>query len=624
MTESPQASVQQSSERGSPRHMEQFERERSISVSPKTRVPSQSQMMDERRSGSHDQLGHHIRQSQYDHYNDKRGLSAGGISQTPLATGVSVRSQTDSGAGARSAQTPLSHLNAPINGEGGFLSDSIQHDYQKPIQLDSAHSNQLPSTTNSFGSQPAEMGTEKYELSTGSIAPRLNSDSEHTMTYSSVTPTEPMHIRDPNGNQAQSEIQQAESAPALHEPAHGSESQFQAGIKSEPNPAANFLQPSHKRTRYNEPPIWARRSHITAHIRGQRSAQGPKQERSNTRLQSRSVTPMVAKSPANGEINGVRPQAAGLDFEETNDGPLGYWERSITSVEPYNDLTRIVTDFIYSELGQWPETAVSDVGGNVSPNGQIEIEAKLGTLVDKGSNERIRLPVVSAVILDLEARKQIAFESFMTEHQHKALNDFLNAEVQKSHARPSPGQRPRVKIHYEHKRERDSFHELTQAGFHTLPAPARHIIESQGLLKRTKVRITKDQKSGRESARIVKCRLVDLDIYCPREAFDVRISINLEIAYQGEIEESTKVKFPDRVKDRLSYLHQAYQVDLTQVTDGGGSGGKTHELEVEISSAEVRRQMKLLQEGKENELERLIKVFLDNVKVLSRAVPPVG
>ena len=78
------------------------------------------------------------------------------------------------------------------------------------------------------------------------------------------------------------------------------------------------------------------------------------------------------------------------------------------------------------------------------------------------------------------------------------------------------------------------------------------------------------------------------------------------------------------MKDRLSYSHQAYQIDLTQVTDGGGGGDKTHELEVEVSSAEVRKQMKLLQEGKENELERLIKVFLDNVKVLSRAVSPVG
>ena len=117
---------------------------------------------------------------------------------------------------------------------------------------------------------------------------------------------------------------------------------------------------------------------------------------------------------------------------------------------------------------------------------------------------------------------------------------------------------------------------------------------------------------------------MDLDIYCPREAFDVRISINLETTFQGEIEDTPKTKAPDRVKDRLSYLHQAYQIDLTQVTDGGGSGEKIHELEVELSSAVVRNQMRLLQEGKENELERLIKVFLDNVKVLSRAVPSVG
>ena len=208
------------------------------------------------------------------------------------------------------------------------------------------------------------------------------------------------------------------------------------------------------------------------------------------------------------------------------------------------------------------------------------------------------------------------------QQQHKTLNDFLNAEVKTSHTRPPVGQRPRVKIHYEHKRERDSFYELTEAGFQSLPPAARSVIESQGTLKRTKVRVTRDQKTGRETTRIVKCRLVDLDIYCPREAFDVRISINLEVGFQGELDDNTKAKFPDRVKDRLSYLHQAYQIDLTQVTDGGSSGEKTHELEVEISSAEVRKQMTFLQEGRDNELERLIKVFLDNVKVLARAVPP--
>ncbi|KAI9690459.1 MAG: mRNA-capping enzyme subunit beta [Bathelium mastoideum] len=409
----------------------------------------------------------------------------------------------------------------------------------------------------------------------------------------------------------------------LHKPLQETQSLPRPANRDQ-NVTAKPVQPPPKRVKYDEPPIWARRSPITAHIREQRLAHVSKQDRSNSRFQSRSVTPMPAKSPAPSEVNGTRGPMARPDFEETNDGPLGYWERCITNVEPYNDVTRIVTDFIYSELERRPDIDVTDVGGNVSPNGQIEIEAKLGTLVDRRNNERIRLPIVSSVILDLEARKHVAFESFMTEQQHKALNDFLNAEARKSHSRPPPGQRPRVKIHYEHKRERDSFHELTQAGFLSLPAAARNAVESQGTLKRTKVRVTKEQKTGRETARIVKCRLVDLDIYCPREAFDVRISINLEVGFQGELDDTNKVKFPDRVKDRLSYLHQAYQIDLTQVTDGGGSGEKTHELEVEVSSAEVRKQMRLLQEGRENELERLIKVFLDNVKVLSRAILPMG
>jgi hypothetical protein len=48
-----------------------------------------------------------------------------------------------------------------------------------------------------------------------------------------------------------------------------------------------------------------------------------------------------------------------------------------------------------------------------------------------------------------------------------------------------------------------------------------------------------------------------------------------------------------------------------------------HELEVEISSAEVRRQGDLALAGDpSNRYEELVKGFIDNVRVLARAVPP--
>lgn len=89
--------------------------------------------------------------------------------------------------------------------------------------------------------------------------------------------------------------------------------------------------------------------------------------------------------------------------------------------------------------------------------------------------------------------------------------------------------------------------------------------------KRTKVRITTDQKSGEVLAKIVKVRLADIDIYSPRTPFDWRVSVNVEMDFKGDMRELIEPdkrpgKSGDRNKDRMSYKHLAYQIDLTQVT----------------------------------------------------------
>lgn len=73
-------------------------------------------------------------------------------------------------------------------------------------------------------------------------------------------------------------------------------------------------------------------------------------------------------------------------------------------------------------------------------------------------------------------------------------------------------------------------------------------------------------------AKIVKARVADLHLHLPTCPLDCRISINLEMPWDGPAEElerlavSHEQKFPDRNKDRLSYKQNHYQVDLTQVT----------------------------------------------------------
>ncbi|KAI9702266.1 MAG: mRNA-capping enzyme subunit beta [Bogoriella megaspora] len=628
VTESPQAYMRQSSERASHGFTDSFDRERSISVSPKTRVPSQSQLLDQRRSESHDQWGHQVAQVPQENHIEKEHLASGTL-QTPITPGGAASLQMSSATDTQYEQAPLSHVNAPIDGHRNSLFQSPERAHSRPTPPERSYSNQVTQDSNSAHFHRSRTNDELYQRAktatapgpiptSGGLVPTPGAPSFEPPPSSANIPSssESTNGHFNPGQHSMPGTLQSRQTPLSQDPPNLTPPV--KGIKREASTIESITQPVRKRLKFSQTPIWAQRHEITSRLRKQHLTQSAKQERNNPRHKSRSTTPMVTAHITNGDVNGVKAQTAQRDFEESNDGPLGYWERSITNIEPFNDVSRVVTDFIYHAMIERPDIDTGSIGGLPSPNGQLEIEAKLGRLVDRRSKQRLHLPVMSSVVLESSTKDHLMFESSMTEQQHKALNEFLNAEVQKSHRPPPPGQPPRAKIAYQHKRERDSFAQLTQAGELSLPPLARNLVEGNG---KTKVRITKDQKTGRELARIVKCRLEDLDIHCPREAFDIRISINLEVTFQGDLDESTADKYPVRMKDRLSYHHQAYQIDLTQVSDGAPSGEKTHELEIEVSSAEVRKQIQLIKEEKDNEMERLIKVFLDNVKVLSRAIP---
>lgn len=123
---------------------------------------------------------------------------------------------------------------------------------------------------------------------------------------------------------------------------------------------------------------------------------------------------------------------------------------------------------------------------------------------------------------------------------------------------------------YVHTYESDSFFELSQSGILILPASIRAELHHARVPK-AKIRVTVDQKTGKEIARIVKVRCADLDVYSPRTPFDWRVSVNIEMSVDGDLwnmvdPSSTNGKRHERNKDRMSYRHLAYQIDLTQVT----------------------------------------------------------
>ncbi|KKA25828.1 mRNA capping enzyme beta chain [Rasamsonia emersonii CBS 393.64] len=194
----------------------------------------------------------------------------------------------------------------------------------------------------------------------------------------------------------------------------------------------------------------------------------------------------------------------------------------------------------------------------------------------------------------------------MTLGQHRAMNNFLNEAVKAS--MPQPGSN-RIPLSYAHKKERDTFYEIS---INELPPVVQHNIHPR---HKPRVRVTTDQRTGEVVSKIVKCRIADLDVYSPRTHVDWRVADLGSTRGRGGSE---------RTKDRMSYRHLAYQIDLTQVAlaENPTKADFEHELEVEVSAAEVRRQGDLALAGDpKNQYEDLIKGFIDNVRVLARAVP---
>jgi hypothetical protein len=66
-------------------------------------------------------------------------------------------------------------------------------------------------------------------------------------------------------------------------------------------------------------------------------------------------------------------------------------------VEPYEEISKHVADFLYHNVVMQNDPALVNGG----PDGPIiEIEAKIGHLIDKSTNDRLRLPVLSETVFN--------------------------------------------------------------------------------------------------------------------------------------------------------------------------------------------------------------------------------
>ena len=197
------------------------------------------------------------------------------------------------------------------------------------------------------------------------------------------------------------------------------------------------------------------------------------------------------------------------------------------------------------------------------------------------------------------------------------MNDFLNSATQASR---HPG---RVNIAYEHLFQTDTFATLSHQGFLSLPESVRR----RPVGRELRLRTSRDSRTGQILAHIIKVTLADLHIQSPEDPYDCRISMNLEVNFPADMDVADLIEPPsydkpappERRKDRLSYKHLAYSIDLTKVESAGVA--PKYELELEVDAAVLREQMGRAERGEGSAYGDVVSGFVDNATFLMRQAP---
>lgn len=228
---------------------------------------------------------------------------------------------------------------------------------------------------------------------------------------------------------------------AMHSSMPADTTVHQTAIKQQGTAAVNLVgSPSplvRRRRRHDEPPIWARSARQFKRVAtGYSNASNKRHLATKSTMQatqdagiSRAISaepPLLAANPT--VAKQVKLEANGYALQTTENpisrihsaiadpGLLGPWETNILNTIPSEETIRAISDFLYTEVVGRPDVGSGPAGGGSSKGAILEIEAKIGQLIDKNTNNRLRLPIVTECVLDKQdPNLRVAFKSSMTE-----------------------------------------------------------------------------------------------------------------------------------------------------------------------------------------------------------------
>jgi hypothetical protein len=188
-----------------------------------------------------------------------------------------------------------------------------------------------------------------------------------------------------------------------------------------PAPGRNFSvssvspPPTRTKSRFHaQVPIWAQQYDGRSPLRNINFVlRAPHRPHLNGHVEARGETNSRHASPETTRSGGAgtqphksAPASSALE-QETHD-LLGPWEPSFNKIRPLEEIPKKIADWLFLDAIQHP--ALQEI---LSRGIQFEIEAKLGVIISRDTNDRIQLPVASEVLLQDDGR--VAFRSSMTE-----------------------------------------------------------------------------------------------------------------------------------------------------------------------------------------------------------------
>ena len=412
------------------------ERERSLSVSPKTRLPSLPSM------NSSEILASEAGSWSEQVAPPKRKVEASSPDLTSVREPTMSRTQSMQSRMSSIGVNGL--LNAAPTREppGGLNRYSPPETLSTPdIESKSTSFDSIPRTNTSSGQYHANLPSVPQLPSNVNMLPSAKVEDSVLISSPSRSTRKRAHDQGPADNEIKRPIDLEEiaspidttpipSLPAKKKPRLGDSPNNPVPVSldnTNANPSSNLpgskpdfktiSEKKQKPSRWKEIPVWAQSV--------------PRQNRppngNPRRPGPRQVPNASAPAHLNGQPNGMQGsnghpnQANGVHIPVAqptlaSTGPLGPWEPSFLNIIPAEELVRIVSDWLFQNVVQRADVGVGPAGGGTGGGAVLEIEAKIGQLIDKNTNDRLRLPVLNeCVVSHTDPNIRIAFKSSMTE-----------------------------------------------------------------------------------------------------------------------------------------------------------------------------------------------------------------